>query len=111
MQLAALLTSTRAGVLDGLAHVQRFHQGQFIGMGQQLVGKLDHDALARRRCHAAPAPVFKRRAARRHRGIDIGLAATRHAGEHAAIDRAKCSQRFGRRCACTRCAVDQGRPS
>jgi hypothetical protein len=93
MQLAALFTSA-LGVLNGFAHVQRLGQRQLVGVRQQLVGKLDHDAFARSRRHAAPLARLERGTGHGHRRVHIGLAATGHGREHAAIDRGDAVKRL-----------------
>ena len=77
----------RAGVLHGLAHVHRFGQGQCIGVFQQQVGKLDHDAFALRRRQAAPAFVVKSRAGGAYRSVNVGRTTLRHLGQHAPVHR------------------------
>ena len=55
-------------------------------MRQYLVGKLDHDAFALGRSHAAPLARLESGTGTGHRRMHIGLAASRHSGEQAAIN-------------------------
>ena len=77
----------RACKLQGFAHVKRFGQREFVGVREQLVGKLDHHALALGRTHAAPAPIFKGDAGGGNRGIDVSRAAAGHRRKHSPVDR------------------------
>jgi len=73
-------------VLDGLAHVQRFQQRQFVARGQDLVGKAHQQPLAHGGRLAGPAAVFEGGTGAGHRGVHIGLRATRHLAQHTAVD-------------------------
>ena len=84
-------------VLDGLAHVQRFEQRQFLAGGEDLLGKAQQHLLARRGDLPAQRPSSKARARRRTAASTSAALAARHLRQQAAVDRRQAGRRSGRR--------------
>ncbi len=81
-------------ILDRLAHVERFEQGEFFFGTEDLRGEGLQQLLAHRWRLPAPSAVGEGGAGALHCGIDIGFAATRHRPERAAVDRRRLDEGF-----------------
>jgi len=99
----------RERIADGLAHVQRFEQGQFVLRGQQALGKGHQDALARGGSLAGPAAVFKSAACGHHGGMDVGRLTAGNGAETPTVQRRTAFQRLQVKSRAT-LAIDQGAP-
>jgi hypothetical protein len=77
----------RQAVLDRLAHVEGLEQREFFARAEDLFGEPLHHLLACARRLPGPAPVGEGGACRGHGSVDVDSAATRHRGQHPAVDR------------------------
>jgi hypothetical protein len=86
MHRAVEATSHPLGVLQGLAHVQCFQQGQLVLVGQNQLGKTLKHPLALGWGLAGPAAIRECPAGGLHRAVNIGLGAARHRHQKAVVD-------------------------
>ena len=75
-------------VVDRLAHVEGFEQGEFFLVGQDQIGEADQDALALGRGKVGPDTGFEGAARDGHGFVGIGFVGAGDVGEEATVDRA-----------------------
>jgi hypothetical protein len=77
-----------ARIVDRLAHVQGFQQGQLVGVLLDQRHQLLQGLLALDRPGPGPVAGLEAAPRRAHRAVDVRLPAARHLPQHPAVDRA-----------------------
>ncbi|MNM46572.1 hypothetical protein D3C81_575120 [compost metagenome] len=83
---AGQIDATR--IADRLAHVQRFQQGQLIGMRLHQHGQRQQHALAMGGAGLRPVACLERAARRGHRTLHVLRITVGHRAQYAPVDRA-----------------------
>src|SRR5690606_12897393 len=77
-----------ARIVDRLAHVQGFQQGQLVGVLFDQLHQRLQDLLALDRLGPRPVPGLEAAPRRAYRALHVGRAAARDLAQYAAVDRA-----------------------